>query len=258
VRRTQDRGRHPPEEARDFQRERIWPATNRSRAPDPPPAIESFSNNNILSGLPAEEFNLLKNYLQPIRFKRGHLFYNVAAPIEFVCFPLAGIIGLFAVTHDGRTVVLAAAGREGFVGVPVLLGEQTESLRAVAVAEGTALMLDRNQLSRMLSSTPQFAAALRRYCGTYLTQVVQIGACHALHNVVQRVAMWLLMIRDRSNSDSLLLTQEALSEMLGCRRSSVSEALSLLQKAHTVHAGRGHIRIINPVRLTEHSCVCLR
>jgi len=217
---------------------------------------ESLGNNRILAGLPSEELSYLGTHLQQIRFKRGHLFYNAGAPIEYVCFPLAGMVCLFAVMQDGRTVVLAATGREGFLGVPVLLGEMAAPLRAAALIEGTALTLDRKQLSRVLTSAPHFAAALRRYCGAYLEQIVHIGACHAVHNVPQRVALWLLMVHDRSDSDSLPLTHESLSEMLGCRRSSISEALSLLRKARAVGGERGHIRILDRERLTEQSCEC--
>lgn len=274
MRRTQHRGRHLPEARRDSQPETGWPFNALvSWLPDPIApqgtdcagggeldcphlATESFSNNSILASLSSEEFSEIRSHLQQLQFKRGHLFYNVGAPIEFVCFPLAGMICLFAVMHDGRTVALAAVGPKGFLGVPVLLGAQAASLRAVALIEGTALTLHRNQLLRILSAAPQFAAALRSYCGAHLAQVVQIGACHALHTVPQRLAMWLLTAHDQSNSDSLALTHESLSEMLGCRRSSISEALSLLQEAHAVRAGRGHIHIVDRVRLTEQSCEC--
>ncbi len=274
MQRTQDGGWHLPEAARDSRKGTLGPYNGIfSLSPDPTApwiwklagaealdcpysATESSSNNSILAGLPPEEFSHLRDHLQHIRFQRGHLFYDVAAPIDLVCFPLAGMIGLFAAMHDGRTVALTATGREGFLGVPILLGGEVAYLRAVALMEGTALTLERNQLSRILSSAPQLSAGLRRYCAAHLRQVVQIGACHALHNVPQRVAMWLLMVYDRSNSDSLPLTHESLSEMLGCRRSSISEALSLLRKARAIRGGRGHIQIADRVRLTEQSCEC--
>ena len=221
-----------------------------------PNSGESVGNNSILAALPVEERSFLRTYLQQIRFKAGHLFYEVSSPIEFVWLPLTGMICLFAVVNDGRSVVLAATGREDFVGVPLLLGEQIAPMRAVALIEGTALRLDWHELAGILSSTPQFAAALRRYSAVYLAQLVQLGACHALHKLQQRLAMWLLMVHDRSNSDSLPLTHESLCAMLGCRRSSISEALSLLQKARAVRGGRGHIRIVDRDQLVEQSCDC--
>jgi len=257
MQRPREHGTHLSETAREY---RTGPGalevTSVEALDCPGPAGESCLGNSILAGLPPEELNELRSYLKQIRFNRGHRFYDIEAPIESVCFPTAGMICLFAVMHDGRTVVLATTGREGFLGVPVFLGEGASLLRAVALMEGSALTLERNQLARLLPSAPQFAAGLRRYCGACLAQVVQIGACHALHNVPQRIAMWLLMIRDRSDSDSLPLTHESLSEMLGCRRPSISEGLSQLQKAGAIRGGRGYIRIVDRARLAEQSCEC--
>lgn len=162
----------------------------------------------------------------------------------------------FAVMDDGRTVALAALGREGFFGVPAFLGVESPQLRAAVVIDGNALSLDRDELRRILPVSPQFAASLRRYSGDYLAQIAAIGACHALHGVQQRVAAWLLMARDRSNSHSLPLTHESLSELLGCRRASVTESLAWLENAGIIHCGRGHISILDHGRLAEQACEC--
>jgi len=269
--RTHNLARAAPEPARDSQKQRVWPVEYLAPVWACPtaPAVSKCSAvrvidcpsiathwNRILAGLPTQELSRLENYFRRIAFKRGELFYNIAAPMESVCFPLAGMICLFAVMHDGRTVVLAATGREGVLGVPLLLGEETASLRAIALIGGSALTLDRDQVARILPAAPEFATRLRRYSRDYLAQLVQIGACHALHSVSQRVARWLLMVRDRSSSDSLSLTHESLSEMLGCRRSSITESLSLLEKAGAIRGARGHVRIVDRRRLEQQSCEC--
>ena len=162
----------------------------------------------------------------------------------------------FAVMDDGRTVALAAIGREGFLGVSAFLGAEIAQLRAVVLVGGGAFKLSRDELPRLLPVCPQFAAALRRYSSRYLAQIAAIGACHALHNVQQRVAFWLLMARDRTGSDSLPLTHESLSELLGCRRSSVTESLSLLENAGVTRCGRRQISILDRKRLTQQTCEC--
>jgi CRP-like cAMP-binding protein len=166
------------------------------------------------------------------------------------------MICTFAVMGDGRTVALAAIGREGFLGVPALLGAESAQLRAVVLIQGDALKLGRDELRRILPVSPQFAAALRRYSSSYLAQIAAIGACHALHSVQQRVASWLLLARDRTGSNSLPLTHESLSELLGCRRSSVTESLAFLENACVVCCGRGHISILDHRRLAQQTCEC--
>jgi len=176
--------------------------------------------------------------------------------IDSLYFPLSGMTGFFAVMADGRTVALAATGREGFLGVTALLAAEMPPLRAVVLIEGNALRFRLGELQRMLSANAQFTSGLHRHCKNYLAQIVQIGACHALHSLQQRVALWLLMARDRCDSDSLLITHEALSELLGCRRASVTEALSQLESAGLVRGGRGEISITDRVRLAEQACEC--
>lgn len=222
----------------------------------PPPQSNPPSVNNILACLPEEELDRLKPHLQRVSLRRGQIVRNVADRIDALCFPLSGMIGLFAVMADGRTVVLAATGQEGFLGVTALLAGEIAPLRALVLIEGDVLNLSLNHLQRMLSSAPQFAAALRRYCSSYLAQILRIGACHALHSVQQRVAFWLLMTRDRSGSDLLPFTHESLSELLGCRRPSITEALAQLENAGLIEGGRGQISISDSIGLAAQACEC--
>jgi CRP-like cAMP-binding protein len=216
---------------------------------------ERRPTNSILANLPGEEFNRLKPYLQGISFRRGKVVRDVADRIDCLCFPLAGMIGLFSVMAGGGTAILAATGREGFLGVGALLAAEMAPLRVVLV-EGHGLNLNSTNLQRLLPGAPRFAAALRCYCNKYLTQVHQIGACHALHTVQKRVASKLLMVRERSDSDSLPLTHDSLSEMLGCRCPSVTDALSALEKTGLIRRSRGRINIRNRAELTDQACEC--
>jgi CRP-like cAMP-binding protein len=212
--------------------------------------------NYILAGLPGKEWNQLKPHLQPVSRQGGEILRDVATPVDCFYFPESGMVCGYAVVDDGRTVALAAIGREGFLGVPAFLGTEVAQLRAVVLIGGDALKLTRNELRRLLPVCPQFAAALHRYSSQYLGQIAAMGACQALHSVYQRVASWLLLARDRTGSDSLPLTHESLSELLGCRRSSVTEALSLLEEAGVVRCGRRQIRILDQRQLAQHACEC--
>jgi CRP-like cAMP-binding protein len=76
--------------------------------------------------------------------------------------------------------------------------------------------------------------------------------------VEQRCARWLLTTRDRVGSDEINLTQEFLSQMLGVRRASVSDAAAILQRAGLIATSRGRIRIVDPEGLEGASCECYR
>ena len=62
--------------------------------------------------------------------------------------------------------------------------------------------------------------------------------------------------RDLSGSDKLVLTQEAMAQMIGARRNSVSLVANTLQQANFIHYSRGHIEITNLDGLIRTSCEC--
>jgi CRP-like cAMP-binding protein len=217
---------------------------------------QQLPRNRILAALPSREFSCLKPHLQCVCLHGGEILRDVATPLDCFYFPESGMVCTFAVMDDGRALALTAIGREGFVGVPAFIGAEVAQLRAVVLVGGNALKLSRDTLRRILGVSPQFAAALRRYSSRYLAQITAIGACHALHSVYQRVAFWLLMARDRADSDSVPLTHQSLSELLGCRRSSVTVSLSLLESAGMIRCGRRQVSILDRKRLEQEACEC--
>ena len=102
--------------------------------------------------------------------------------------------------------------------------------------------------STALRSAVEQSESLRHRCLRHvemlMVQTSQVAACNARHNLPERLARWLLMVRDRTDSDSLPMTQEFLSVMLGVRRSGVSVAASTLQAAGLVRVLRGHVLIL--------------
>ncbi len=212
--------------------------------------------NSILAGLSREELNRLRPHLQPVSWHSGEILRDVAAPLDCLYFLESGMVCTLAIMDDGRTVALAAIGREGFLGVSAFLGAERAQLRAVAFIGGDALRLSRDDLRRILPVSPQLAASLRSYSSSFLAQITALGGCHALHSVQQRAAYWLLMVRDRTGSNTLSLTHESLSGLLGCRRTSVTESLSLLENAGVILCARCHISILDHSRLAEQTCEC--
>ena len=81
-------------------------------------------------------------------------------------------------------------------------------------------------------------------------------ACASFHTVEQRLARWLLMVKDRAHSTELLLAQEVLSHMLGVRRESVTQAASALQKRELISYSRGELMLLNQPGLQAAACGC--
>ena len=89
-----------------------------------------------------------------------------------------------------------------------------------------------------------------------MTQVSQSTACNRAHSVEQRLARWLLIVRDRVNRNEFLLTHEFLGQMLGVRRATVSETAAALQRVKLISYHRGVITIRNGRGLEHKACEC--
>jgi CRP-like cAMP-binding protein len=87
-------------------------------------------------------------------------------------------------------------------------------------------------------------------------QTQQVAACNALHELEERLSRWLLQARDLLQSDTLPLTQEFLSQMLGVQRSSVTLVARKLQAAGLISYRRGHIHVMDVDGLHDSSCEC--
>jgi CRP-like cAMP-binding protein len=89
-----------------------------------------------------------------------------------------------------------------------------------------------------------------------LAQTQITAACNALHNVEQRFCRWLLQTWERSEDDTVTLTQEFLGEMLGVRRTSVTDIASKLQAEGLIQYRRGRIEVLDRPELEKRSCDC--
>ena len=201
---------------------------------------EPVVTNRVLASSPRNEVERLYPALSRTTLSRGHVLQTLANSMGSLDFPLGGMIGLFTIMADGRTVCgppRAAKGPSAYPPSSVPTCRRAESLFWLP---GTPV-LPTAKLQKCLSDSPQFGVSLRRYCSDYVAQVAQIGACHALHSGSK--VRFGHCSRDYSDSASALVTHELLSELLGCRRSSVSETLSLLEESGVIRGGRGEIEI---------------
>jgi CRP-like cAMP-binding protein len=212
--------------------------------------------NMILVALPPAEHSYLHPFLEFTTLKFGDVLWEPSQPIESAYFPSNGVVSFVAVMRDGASVEVAMTGREGFVGTPLILGARDVPVRAVVQIEGEGFRIESDLLRQILPRTPLLEQMLRRYAHAHAMQVAQVGACNRLHQVSERLARWLAMSNQRTESELLPVTQEFLAQMLGCRRSSVTAALGSLQSAGAIRCARGHVGIVNRKILERRACEC--
>ena len=227
--------------------------------PKPPPPRDADGNhihNNILLDLPPKEREMLLPKLEFVRLKTHHLLHESGDTLKSAYFCNSGLVSILSVFSDGKGVEVGLVGKEGFVGLPLVVGFRTSPTRAVAQIEASAFRVDGETLMVILRQCPQLERQLHQFSQIMAMQVTQIAACNRLHEVNERLARLLLMSADRIESDSVPLTQEFLAQMLGTRRSSVIVAAGMLQKAGLTTHTRGDVEIIDRRNLEKASCEC--
>jgi CRP-like cAMP-binding protein len=221
-----------------------------SKAPKPP------VGNWLLDSLPRADIERLRPHLEAVSVDIKQVMYEPNGPIKHVYFPTSCIISLVTYLKDGASVEMATVGLEGMVGLPIFLGTDTMPSRAFGQVAGGALRITTTAFTADVKRNGTLVRVLNRYTQALFNQVAQTTACNRVHLLEQRCARWLLQTHDRVGSDNFLLTQEFLAQMLGVRRSGVSVAAGLLQKAGFIRYVRGQITVLDRAGLERSACEC--
>jgi CRP-like cAMP-binding protein len=185
-----------------------------------------------------------------------HVLWKPDAPIRSVYFPRSCVLSHLVPLASEDPVEAATVGREGFAGVPVLLGADSTSTETLVQVAGGLVRLPVAALREVQAHDGALTALLLRYAQALYEQTAQSVACNRRHSLEERCARWLLMTRDRVGFDSFALTQEFLAAMLGVRRASVTVVAGMLQQAGLITYHRGRITIVDSERLEQASCEC--
>jgi len=161
-----------------------------------------------------------------------------------------------AVYADGSIIEMATIGREGCTAVQAIVGAERSSVRLLVQIPGGAAKMSRAAFARAMESMPSFRALMYAYLQAFLQQILVSVACNGAHSLKQRLARWLLMMRDRSDDDTLQITQSLLAEMLGVHRPTVTNAARELERASLIARGRRQVSVLNRQGLVAASCEC--
>ncbi len=212
--------------------------------------------NRLLAALPPADFGLLAPYLRNVSLEQDAVLLRSGDRIEQVYFPRSGTISFMLDMPNGQTVATAVIGNEGAVGILSALEPSRSPITAVVRVAGIASQISATRFHAALSQSGAIGQAVQTHTRALLAQFQHVAACNALHSVEARMARWLLHIHDRIDGDILPLTQEALSQLLGVRRTTVTHVVRKLRMSRAIRSNqRGLIEIDRP-RLEAAACEC--
>ena len=219
-------------------------------------ALSNWPRNRLLLALPPRNLKRLMPDLEYIPCHREQILMDADSSLDHVFFPDSGVVSVVAVYADGSIIEMATIGREGCTGVQAVFGAKSSSFRLLVQIPGSAAKMSRAAFTRAMGSMPSFRNLMYAYVHAFLEQVLVSGACNGAHSLKQRLARWLLMMRDRDDDDALQITQSLLAEMLGVQRPTITNAARELERAGLIVRGRRQVTILDRQGLTKASCEC--
>lgn len=176
--------------------------------------------------------------------------------VNFLHFPVSGIVSLIYDLENGASSEVALVGNEGLVGISIFMGGDSMPSSTVVQSRGFAYRLSRKIMKREFALGGQLQHLSLLYTQALISQTSQTAVCNQHHTVDQRLCRWLLMSLDRMPDNNLTITQELIGYLLGIRRESVTAAASKLQKDGLVSYSRGTLKVIDRLRLEKQVCEC--
>jgi CRP-like cAMP-binding protein len=222
----------------------------------PAPKASLPLDNKLLASLPRESFDRLLPHLSTVSLQQGVVLFEAGDEVDQVYFPLYGMLSLLAVLRDGKAIETATVGREGVVGAMAGLGLYKSLVRVVVQIPLACSRIAATHFRTAAAGSEVIRNLCIRYNEVLLSQARVTAACNALHPIEARFCRWLLQSADRAGSDTVGLTQEFLAEMLGVRRTSVTEVASKVQGTGAITYSRGVIKILDRTALMQMSCEC--
>jgi CRP-like cAMP-binding protein len=212
--------------------------------------------NLILMKMPEAQYASLQRHLSPVELPLGMRLSEPNRPIEYIYFPVAGLVSVDALTEKGESVEVGVFGREGLAGAAGLFGLPQMSHDVVMQGVGNGLRIRCAVLREEFLKGGIFMQLVHEFLYMQMVQVAQSVLCNRLHPIEARMARWLLTASDRQQTDRLQLTQEFFAQMLGSRRSTVTVAAGKLQRDGLIVYTRGRVRIADRTGLELVACEC--
>jgi CRP-like cAMP-binding protein len=212
--------------------------------------------NHLLAALSPDIQHRVYDHLELVPLSLGQVLYESGDTLRNVYFPLDSIVSLLYVMEDGSSAEISVVGNEGVVGVPLFMGGESTTSRAVVQSAGSAYRLTSRRLKAEFDRHADLMALFLRYTQSLLTQMAQTAVCNRHHSIDQQLCRWLLLSLDRLPDNELTMTQELIANMLGVRREGVTEAAGKLQRLGVIDYRRGHITVLDRPKLEALSCEC--
>ena len=191
-----------------------------------------------------------------VELQQGTLLAEADEPVSSAYLLTEGVASYVVNIKDGGSAEIGMYGSEALLGGFALLGPCNQVAACVMHVKGFGYRIPMRDLRRLFEESPEVRALALQSIQQQMLTLSQIAGCNRLHQASERLARWLLTAADRLERDTVHLTQETLSNLLGTRRTTVALVAGALQRSNLIRYRRARVEIVDRERLTEAACDC--
>jgi CRP-like cAMP-binding protein len=213
--------------------------------------------NHLLAALPPDEWKRWLPQLELVDLELGQVLYEPGGTMTHVYFPTTSIVSMLYVMKNGESAEIAVVGFEGLIGIPLFMGGESTSSRAVVQDAGQAYRLPAAAIKQEFQEAPVLHLLLR-FTQALISQMVQTAACNKHHTLEQQLCRWLLLSLDRLPDNELVMTEQLIANMLGVKPAVVLDAQKKLQSDGLIVFKAGRITVTDRAGVEAAVCECYR
>ncbi|KRD25303.1 Crp/Fnr family transcriptional regulator [Acidovorax sp. Root275] len=212
--------------------------------------------NALLHRLPPAARQQLLDHCEPFELVLSAELSVRGKPLEYAHFPIEGFLSLVIDVDSHPPLEVGMVGAEAMLGSELILGLAATPWRALVQGAGSSWRIGAHELRAQITEIPALETLLQACLLARLHQQTLAAACQRYHLIAPRLARWLLMSQDRSQSEHFHVTQEFMALMLGVRRVGVTEAASHFQDDGLITYHRGELTVLDRPALEAEACSC--
>lgn len=178
--------------------------------------------------------------------------------MSHVYFPTAGVLSILVQLENGESAESLSVGNEGFIGLPVWLGQKRSVDRVILQAPGEVRRISTRVFCDLIDGSRGASRLLKHFAAYTLQAAYRAVVCNTHHSVRERACRWILAAADRAQSSQLQMSHGLLAHMLGVQRPTVSEVASGLRREGVLGYRRTSVTILDRARLELRACECYR
>jgi CRP-like cAMP-binding protein len=215
-----------------------------------------FQQNNILNLLPDATYSAWEPYFESVELPTGKVLYEPGSTLSHMYFPTSAIVSWVYVLENGATTEIAMTGREGVVGMYMLMGGGKTHNQGIVQTAGQAIRLPVQVVLDTFSQGHEVQSIFWLFTRALITQMAQIAVCHRHHTLDQQLCRMLLLTLEHIDGDTIVMTHEVMASFLGVRREGVTMAAQKLMHEGIIRYARGRITVLDRARLAQRACEC--